>query len=404
MWCRNRGDNSDLKQHKAITGVEGHDRKIEDVVIDAASGQIVYTVLSFGGFLGLGESWVVMPWHSLQTMHRGQTFTLNMSEEQLKNAPKFDPNQWPDMEDLHWGDTIHAYYGQVPYWRQQLPPTAAHEKAESPQFQLLRSDQALRQEVINTRGQRIGKNEDSSQQATRYPKEKGSEPARSKLRGIAPKEIEDIVIDATLERIAYAVLSFGGFLELGEKWFAVPWSAFEPSPGFRTLTLDVSKEALKKAPGFDKNDWPEMADRSWATAIHDAFGQPLYWDRHKGANKAPEAGDKAPHRRQSNDKSSRRVAFTSDTLSLRSVHFCRLFRRETGDADVAADTPPVRIDVSNSFRAILAAFARSRPSRPSELRVTRLHLRSLHVTTCCFAHAPKEHGVGGPHRCQNTTT
>src|SRR5688572_5555822 len=83
--------------------------KIEDVVIDAASGQIVYTVLSFGGVLGLGESWVMMPWRSLQTMNRGQTFTLNMSEEQLKNAPKFDPNQWPDMEDLHWGDTIHAY-------------------------------------------------------------------------------------------------------------------------------------------------------------------------------------------------------------------------------------------------------------------------------------------------------
>jgi sporulation protein YlmC with PRC-barrel domain len=217
--------------------------KIEDVVIDAASGQIAYAVLSFGGFLGLGESWVVMPWHSLQTMHRGQTFTLNMSEEQLKNAPKFDPNQWPDMEDLHWGDTIHAYYGQVPYWRQQLPPTAAHEKAESPEFQLLRSDQALRHEVINTRGQRIGK-------------------------------IEDIVIDTTLERIAYAVLSFGGFLGLGEKWFAVPWSAFEPSPGFRTLTLAVSKEALKKAPGFDKNDWPDMTDHSWATAVHDAFGQP----------------------------------------------------------------------------------------------------------------------------------
>ena len=85
------------------------------------------------------------------------------------------------MEDLHWGDTIHAYYGQAPYWHQQMPPTAAHENAEPPQFQLLRSNQALHQEVINTRNQRIGK-------------------------------IEDIVIDATLGDIAYAVLSFGGIL------------------------------------------------------------------------------------------------------------------------------------------------------------------------------------------------
>jgi sporulation protein YlmC with PRC-barrel domain len=258
-----------LLKLSTLTGREVQDPKgakigeIEDVVIDAASGQIAYAVLSFGGFLGLGESWVAMPWRSLQTMDRGQTFTLNMSEEQLKNAPKFDPKQWPDMEDLHWGDTIHAYYGQKPYWHQQMPPTAAHENAEPPQFQLLRSEQALRHEVINTRGQRIG-------------------------------HIEDIVIDTALGDIAYAVLSFGGFLGVGEKWFAVPWSAFESSAGFRTLTLDVSKEALEKAPGFDKDDWPEMANRRWATTVHNAFGQPPYWERHKGGSKAPEGGDKTP--------------------------------------------------------------------------------------------------------------
>jgi hypothetical protein len=144
-----------------------------------------------------------------------------------------------------------------------MPPTAAHENAEPPQFQLLRSEQALRHEVINTRGQRIG-------------------------------HIEDIVIDTALGDIAYAVLSFGGFLGVGEKWFAVPWSAFESSAGFRTLTLDVSKEALEKAAGFDKDDWPEMANRRWATTVHNAFGQPPYWERHKGGSKAPEGGDKTP--------------------------------------------------------------------------------------------------------------
>jgi sporulation protein YlmC with PRC-barrel domain len=252
-----------------LTGREVQDAKgakigeIEDVVIDAASGQIAYAVLSFGGFLGLGENWVAMPWRSLQTMNHGKTLTLNMSKDQLKKAPSFDPNQWPDMEDWHWGDTIHAYYGQAPYWHQQMPPTAAHEDAEPPQFQLLRSEQALRQEVINTRDQRIG-------------------------------EIEDIVIDATLGDIAYAVLSFGGFLGMGEKWFAVPWRAFKPSPGFRTLTLDVSKEALHKAPGFDKDDWPEMANRRWATTVHEAFGQPPYWERRKGVDETPKSGDETP--------------------------------------------------------------------------------------------------------------
>ena len=55
---------------------------------------------------------------------------------------------------------------------------------------------------------------------------------------------------------------------------------------------------------------------------------------------------------------------------------------------VAADTPPVRAVVSDSFRSALAAFARCRPSQPPELRVTRLHLRSLYVATWCVAHTP----------------
>jgi sporulation protein YlmC with PRC-barrel domain len=230
---------------------------IEDVVIDAASGHVAYAVLSFGGFLGLGEKQVIMPWRSLQTIAPGDTFTLNISEEQLKNAPSFDPNEWPDMEDLHWGDTIHEYYGQEPYWGQQLPPTAAHETSQPPQFRLLRSSQVLQNDVMNTRGQHLGK-------------------------------IEDVVIDTGLGEIAYAVLSFGGFLGLEDKWFAVPWGAFAPAAGFGTFTLDVTKEALEKASGFDKNEWPEMADRRWGTAVHDAFGLSPYWERQEQTQAAPE--------------------------------------------------------------------------------------------------------------------
>ena len=55
---------------------------------------------------------------------------------------------------------------------------------------------------------------------------------------------------------------------------------------------------------------------------------------------------------------------------------------------VAADTPPVRAAVSDSFRPALVAFARYRPSQPPGVRVTRLRLRSLHVATWCVAHAP----------------
>jgi sporulation protein YlmC with PRC-barrel domain len=93
-------------------------------------------------------------------------------------------------------------------------------------------------------------------------------------------QIEDIVVDRHDGRITYAVLSFGGFLGLGEKYFAIPWSALTAKVGEEeTLILNVDKEKLKNAPGFDKNHWPNMADRTWGQEIHTYYGTQPYWER-----------------------------------------------------------------------------------------------------------------------------
>ena len=80
--------------------------------------------------------------------------------------------------------------------------------------------------------------------------------------------IEEIMIDLPSGNIAYAVLSFGGFLGLGDKLFAVPWSALELNTAEREFILDIGKEALENAPGFDKNEWPDMADPVWRAQLH----------------------------------------------------------------------------------------------------------------------------------------
>jgi sporulation protein YlmC with PRC-barrel domain len=95
-------------------------------------------------------------------------------------------------------------------------------------------------------------------------------------------DIKDIVLDQD-GRLAYAVLAFGGFLGVGEKYFAVPWAALSPAPeqkpGNRDrYILNVDKERLKNAPGFDHNNWPDMADRTWAEQVHAFYGVPPYWE------------------------------------------------------------------------------------------------------------------------------
>src|SRR5262245_25892188 len=91
-------------------------------------------------------------------------------------------------------------------------------------------------------------------------------------------DIKDVVIDRASGRIAYAVVSFGGFLGMGEKLFAVPWGAFsQPNEKKDKFVLAIDKERLTNAPGFDANNWPQMASREWVTSLYSYYNVPPYW-------------------------------------------------------------------------------------------------------------------------------
>lgn len=103
------------------------------------------------------------------------------------------------------------------------------------------------------------------------------DPVRN-TRGEDLGEIKELMVDLSEGRIAYAVLSFGGILGIGDKLFAIPWQAFSVSQEEKALVLDVEKEKMENAPGFDKNNWPDMADVSWGKGIHSYYGYDPYWD------------------------------------------------------------------------------------------------------------------------------
>lgn len=98
------------------------------------------------------------------------------------------------------------------------------------------------------------------------------------MRGEDIGEIQDIMIDVPRGRVAYAVLSFGGFLGIGDKLFAIPWDALTLDTNRHCFVLDIDKDRLKHAPGFDKDHWPSMADPSWAADVHSFFNRRPYWE------------------------------------------------------------------------------------------------------------------------------
>ena len=85
-------------------------------------------------------------------------------------------------------------------------------------------------------------------------------------------DIKEIMLDMRSGKVGYAVLSFGGFLGMGEKLFAVPWNALTLDTKNKRFVLNVDKDRLKDAPGFDKDKWPNMADQTWAKELHSFYG------------------------------------------------------------------------------------------------------------------------------------
>jgi sporulation protein YlmC with PRC-barrel domain len=90
--------------------------------------------------------------------------------------------------------------------------------------------------------------------------------------------IEDLVIDTRDSHVAYAILSFGGVLGLGHKHFAIPWEVLTFDLSQKVAVLKINKDRLKDAPGFDKDDWPDMTDPKWGASVHEHYGLKPYWE------------------------------------------------------------------------------------------------------------------------------
>jgi sporulation protein YlmC with PRC-barrel domain len=87
----------------------------KDLAIDPDNGRIVYAVLSFGGFLGMGDKLFAIPPSVLQIPGTGSVAVISVDKEQLKNARGFDKSHWPNLADPTFVNSTYEFYGQKPY-------------------------------------------------------------------------------------------------------------------------------------------------------------------------------------------------------------------------------------------------------------------------------------------------
>lgn len=90
--------------------------------------------------------------------------------------------------------------------------------------------------------------------------------------------VQDIMLDVPRGRIAYLVMSSGGFLGLGDRLFAIPWSVLALDTDRKCFVLDARKSTFENAPGFDKNHWPSLAEEDdWHQRVHGHFNADPDW-------------------------------------------------------------------------------------------------------------------------------
>lgn len=96
--------------------------------------------------------------------------------------------------------------------------------------------------------------------------------ARGELLG----EIHYIMIDKRLGRVAYAVIAFGGFLGIGERFHPVPWTALRYDDARGGYIVNLSREQLEQAPSYGPNDAPNWEDRAYAARIQSYYNTPVH--------------------------------------------------------------------------------------------------------------------------------
>jgi sporulation protein YlmC with PRC-barrel domain len=233
--------------------------EVDDAIIDMDTGRIIYYVVEADGKL------VAVPTAALTLPQDAGKFQLASTKDQLK-MHAFDKDKFPNFADNSWAQGVHTVFAVRPYWEDPSKPGATRtvrftettvkdgrvyrmtsETWYAPVRRWLKATDVIGKKVENPQNENLGK-------------------------------IEEIVADPDTGRIIYGVLSFGGFLGMGDKLFAVPFHSLVLSSGSDKFTLDVDKERLKNAQGFDKNNWPNMADARWARETHEFYRVRPYWE------------------------------------------------------------------------------------------------------------------------------
>tara|TARA_R110002111_G_scaffold153375_1_gene220243 strand:+ start:233886 stop:234863 length:978 start_codon:yes stop_codon:yes gene_type:complete len=226
--------------------------EINDIVLDASNGKARYAAVTYGGFLGFGNKLFAVPFEAFEVKRNPDDrdeclLILNVTQQQLDGAQGFDKEHWPNFADTKFTQELDKRYGIDAKMRNHdLSRAKAGQLDDKTTGANIRASQLSGMNIQNSQGKSVG-------------------------------EINDIVLDSSQGKVRYAAVTYGGFLGVGSKMFAVPFEAFKVQQNPKdqdeyVLVLNVTQEQLEGAQGFDNEHWPNFADPKFTKDLHKRYG------------------------------------------------------------------------------------------------------------------------------------
>jgi len=224
---------------------------VNDLIVDIPSGRVIFMIIHVDG------KYAVIPSAALTLPSHAEKYMLIATKERTKTFC-YDKDRLPDFSDRAWADQVYNHYQVKPYW--SYSKSAKEEQKENPAWCRYTEHWHKATDLLGT-GIKNEQDEDLGR-------------------------LDEVIIDPDRNRSIYGILSHGGVLGIGDKLFAVPWSSLTTmSSDHKFFILNVDKDRLKNATGFDKKTWPNFTDDKWAIEIHSYYSRKPYWQDYGEYNK-----------------------------------------------------------------------------------------------------------------------
>jgi sporulation protein YlmC with PRC-barrel domain len=207
---------------KDVRNPQGEDLgDIKDVIVDLNNSRLHYVVLSFGGFLGLGDKQFAFPATAFKAAADKDELVLSIDKERLKKAPGFEQAKAPDWNNAEFRNQVDRYFGDM------------HRVQPGANMRLVRASELLGKDLKAMDGRDAG-------------------------------EIEDVVVNLAAGSVRYAVVSLDKTWGPEDKRYAIPLRAFKPGARMQDdFVLNVNRDKVAELPSFDRGRWPDPNDAAW---------------------------------------------------------------------------------------------------------------------------------------------